>query len=233
MHSKLAIMDILDTRENIVKRDIGEEDYESFIRRDGGSHNLDSSYSAPSYSAPAPSYFSPAPSYSAPTPSYSAPAPSYSAPAPSYSAPAPSYSAPAPSYSAPAPSYSAPAPSYSAPAPSPSYSAPAPSPSYSAPAPAYGAPEASYDAPASGYGPPSSGYGAPGGGGFGGLDLTSIIIPIIALIGLSLLFPTYVSLSTVRRRRRSFANAHESKGRKKQTDIFIISHIFQINTQIV
>ena len=34
-----------------------------------------------------------------------------------------------------------------------------------------------------------------------GLDLTSIIIPLLALVGLSLLFPTYVSLTTVRKRR--------------------------------
>ena len=204
MHSKLAFMN----GENIVKRDVDDEDYESFIRRDGGSHNHVESFSAPSYSVPAPSYSAPAPSYYAPTHSYSAPA------APSYSAPAPSYSAPAPSYSAPAPSYSAPAPSYSAPAPS-----------YSAPAPAYGAPEASYDAPASGYGPPSSGYGAPGGGGLGGLDLTSIIIPIIALIGLSLLFPTYVSLNTVRRRRRSYVDVHENQGRKTHLPYFNLSHI--------
>ena len=34
-----------------------------------------------------------------------------------------------------------------------------------------------------------------------GLDLTSIIIPLLALDGLSLLFPTYVSLTTVRKRR--------------------------------
>lgn len=96
-----------------------------------------------------------------------------------YGAPsAPAYSAP--SYSAPAPSYSAPAPSYSAPAPS-----------YGAPAPSYSAPEAS--------------YGAPSYGSYeeeGGFDLTSIIIPILALIGLSLLFPTYVSLTSVKRKRR-------------------------------
>jgi len=93
MHSKLAFMN----GENIVKRDVDDEDYESFIRRDGGSHNHVESFSAPSYSVPAPSYSVPTPSYSAPTHSYSAPAaPSYSAPALSYSAPAPSYSAPLP-----------------------------------------------------------------------------------------------------------------------------------------
>merc|ERR1719397_357740 len=98
---------------------------------------------------------------------------SHSAPASSYGAPAPSYSAPAPSYSAPEPSYGAPEPSYGAP--EPSYSAPA---GYSAPAPSYG--EAS-----------------------AGLDLTSIIIPILALLGLSLLFPTYVTISGTGRKRRS------------------------------
>lgn len=96
------------------------------------------------------------------------------------------YGAPsAPSYSAPAPSYSAPAPSYSAPAPS-----------YDAPAPSYSAPEASYGAPSTGYGAPSYEEEA-------GLDLTSIIIPLLALVGLSLLFPTYVSLTTVRKRREA------------------------------
>jgi len=106
------------------------------------------------------------------------------------------YGAPqAPAYSAPAPSYSAPAPSYSAPAPS-----------YSAPAPAYSAPETGYGAPATGYGAPA-GYSAPGYEAEGevveegGLDLTSIIIPILALIGLSLLFPTYVSVAAGRRKR--------------------------------
>lgn len=95
------------------------------------------------------------------------------------------YGAPsAPSYSAPAPSYSAPAPSYSAPAPS-----------YSAPAPSYSEP--SYSAPSTGYGAPSYGEEE------AGLDLTSIIIPLLALVGLSLLFPTYVSLTTVRKRRHA------------------------------
>jgi len=86
-------------------------------------------------------------------------------------------------YGAPAaPSYSAPAPSYSAPAPS-----------YSAPAPSYSAPEPSYSAPSTGYGVSYEEEA--------GLDLTSIIIPLLALVGLSLLFPTYVSLTTVRKRR--------------------------------
>ena len=80
-------------------------------------------------------------------------------------------------YGAPtAPSYSAPAPSYGAPAPEP-----------------YSAPEPAYSAPATGYGVSYEEEA--------GLDLTSIIIPLLALVGLSLLFPTYVSLSTVRKRR--------------------------------
>ena len=136
-----------------------------------------------------------APSFSsAGSSSYSVPAaaPSYSAPAP-----APSYSAPAPSYSAPAPSYSAPAASYAA-----------PSSSYGAPAASYGAPEASYGAPT--YVEEDTGKG---------IDLTSIIIPILALIGLSLLFPTYVSLTTVRKKR----SADEAEGESASfKDTFII-----------
>jgi hypothetical protein len=115
--------------------------------------------------------------------SYGAPSNSYNAPAPSYSAPAPSYDAPAPSYNA--PSYEAPAPSYNAP-------------SYEAPATSYNEPSSSYGEPSSSYGTPSTGYGEEEGGG---LDLTSILIPLLALVGLSLLFPTYVSLTTVRKKR--------------------------------
>jgi len=105
------------------------------------------------------------------------------------------YGAPEPSYSAPAPSYSAPAPSYS----QPSYEAPEPS--YGAPEPSYGAPEPSYGPPSTGYGTPSSSYGEASAGG--GLDLTSILIPILALLGLSLLFPTFVTLSGGRRKREA------------------------------
>ena len=83
------------------------------------------------------------------------------------------------SYGAPEPSYSAPAPSYSA-----------PEPSYGAPEPSYGAPEPSYSAPSYGYEEASA-----------GLDLTSILIPILALLGLSLLFPTFVTVSGGRRKR--------------------------------
>jgi len=106
----------------------------------------------------------------------------------SYGAPEPSYSAPAPSYGAPEPSYSAPAPSYSAPAPS-----------YGAPEPSYGAPEPSYGAPSYGYEEASA-----------GLDLTSILIPILALLGLSLLFPTFVTINGTGRRKRDVMDEDES-----------------------
>merc|ERR1711976_197008 len=102
----------------------------------------------------------------------------------------PSYSAPAPSYSAPAPSYSAPAPSYGA-----------PEPSYGAPEPSYGAPEASYGAPSYGYGTEEASAG---------LDLTSILIPILALLGLSLLFPTFVTINGTGRRKRDVMDEDES-----------------------
>jgi len=115
---------------------------------------------------------------------------SYGAPEPSYSAPAPSYGAPEPSYSAPAPSYSAPAPSYGA-----------PEPSYGAPEPSYGAPEASYGAPSYGYGTEEASAG---------LDLTSILIPILALLGLSLLFPTFVTINGTGRRKRDVMDEDES-----------------------
>lgn len=169
------------------------------VKRDGGSHHHDHSQPEAGYAAPSPASYA-APSYSAPAPNYSPPAPSYAAPSPSYAAPSPAYSAPEPAYGAPEAAYGAPAASYDA------------------PAPAYGAPEASYSAPASGYG-----YGATEESG--GLDLTSIFIPLLALLGLSLLFPTYVSLATVRKRRAA--------GEEGRTNINInmfnhTLHIFQI-----
>ena len=112
-------------------------------------------------------------------------------------APAPSsgYSAPESSYAAPAPSYSAPAPSYQ-----PSYEAPQES--YGAPQESYGPPSTGYETPS--YGTPSSGYGEAAAGG---LDLTSILIPILALLGLSLLFPTFVTINGTRRKREASGNA--------------------------
>ena len=109
---------------------------------------------------------------------------SHSAPA----APSSGYSAPESSYAAPAPSYSAPAPSYQ--------------PSYEAPQESYGPPSTGYETPS--YGTPSSGYGEAAAGG---LDLTSILIPILALLGLSLLFPTFVTINGTRRKREASGNA--------------------------
>merc|ERR1711997_903605 len=80
------------------------------------------------------------------------------------------------------------------------HAAAAPSSGYDEPAASYGAPAASYGAPAASYGEPAPAYGAeeaalP--------DLTPIIIGILALVGLSLLFPTFVSVSS--RKKRSAA----------------------------
>merc|ERR1711945_82060 len=75
----------------------------------------------------------------------------------------------------------------------------APEPSYGAPAPSYGAPEPSYGAPSYGYEEASA-----------GLDLTSILIPILALLGLSLLFPTFVTINGTGRRKRDVMDEDES-----------------------
>ncbi len=84
------------------------------------------------------------------------------------------------------------------------YSAPAAT--YEEPAASYGAPAASYGAPAASYGAPSDSYGATSYGGYEEEplpDLTPIIVGILVLTGLSLLFPTFVSLSSVRRKRHA------------------------------
>lgn len=76
---------------------------------------------------------------------------------------------------------------------------------YGAPPATYEQPAASYDAPATGYGTPSDSYGV----SYGGYeeetlpDLTPIIVGILVLTGLSLLFPTFVSLTSVRRKRHA------------------------------
>jgi len=69
----------------------------------------------------------------------------------------------------------------------------------------YGAPEAAYEEPAAEYGaaPPTYGVTA-------APDLTPIIIGILVLTGLSLLFPTYVTLESVRRRRSAGASQDSS-----------------------
>ena len=81
----------------------------------------------------------------------------------------------------------------------------APPASYSAPEPAYGAPAPEYGAPATTYEQPADSYGV----SYGGYeeetlpDLTPIIVGILVLTGLSLLFPTFVSLTSVRRKRHA------------------------------
>lgn len=106
--------------------------------------------------------------------------------------------APSDGYGAPAASYGAPAQSYGAPAPS-----------YGAPAPSYGAPAPSYGAPSTGYGQEAS-YGYEEEGGF---DLTAIILPLLILLGLSLLFPGIVSVN-VRKKREAM---EEGKTQQQHT----------------
>ena len=110
--------------------------------------------------------------------------------------------------SGPSASYNVPDDGYAQPSPSASYGAP--SQGYSSPTGSYGAPT-SYNEPSDGYAAGDSSYQAPGASygapsyanneeGFG-IDLISLIIPALAILGLSLLFPTVVSLSSTRKRR--------------------------------
>ena len=96
-------------------------------------------------------------------------------------------------------------------APEPSYSAPEPS--YSAPEPAYGPPEPAYSAPAESTGYTAPSYSAPAES----LDLATLAIPILLLVGLFLLFPTYVNLTTVR---RSFQDNGPIDLMKKVQDVY-------------
>jgi len=78
--------------------------------------------------------------------------------------------------------------------------------------PGYSAPASGYGAPSTGYGAPSSGYGAPSGpSGYenfdqtapaeqGGLDLSTLLIPILIIAGLALLFPSVTSVAVRKRR---------------------------------
>merc|ERR1711981_792242 len=72
----------------------------------------------------------------------------------------------------------------------------APSDGYAEPAASYGAPSPSYNEPAPTYGADEAALP----------DLTPIIIGILALIGLSLLFPTFVSVSARKKRDAEEAN---------------------------
>jgi hypothetical protein len=100
----------------------------------------------------------------------------------------------------------------------------APAASYGAadpPAPAYGAPEPSYAEPA--YAPPQTGYGvsyeeeAP-------FDISTLIIPILVIAGLSLLFPTIINVD---------ANSTGRKRRDIDTSSDVIDRVNEIYTAVV
>merc|ERR1712020_871752 len=89
---------------------------------------------------------------------------------------------------------------------------------------AYGAPEPdTYGAPAETYGAPAESYGVTApeyGAAETGLDLTTIIIPLLALLGLFLLFPSYVTLTTVRRKREAIEDAGETNMVERMMDMY-------------
>lgn len=93
------------------------------------------------------------------------------------------------------------------------YAAPAPA----APASSYGAPAASYDAPAASYDAPSDGYGVADASGYGAtgygaeeeaFPISTLIIPILIIAGLSLLFPTITTVSVRKRRHAEDGKKH-------------------------
>merc|ERR1712062_87945 len=82
----------------------------------------------------------------------------------------------------------------------------------------YGAPEPdTYGAPAEAYGAPDTSYSAPSYAADTGLDLTTIIIPLLALL---LLFPTYVTLTSVRRKREAIEDAGETNMVERMMDMY-------------
>lgn len=88
---------------------------------------------------------------------------------------------------------------------------------YGAPEPdTYGAPAEAYGAPVESYGVSAPSYGA----AETGLDLTTIIIPLLALLGLFLLFPTYVTLSSVRRKREAIDSETEVSAVERMMDMY-------------
>merc|ERR1711971_742019 len=54
-----------------------------------------------------------------------------------------------------------------------------------------------------------------------GLDLTTLIIPLLALVGLFLLFPTYVTLASVRRKREAGEEPTETKLVERLQDMYL------------
>ena len=109
----------------------------------------------------------------------------------------------------------------------------APSDGYAEPAASYGAPSPSYNEPAASYGEPQPSYGEPApayGAEEAALpDLTPIIIGILALIGLSLLFPTFVSVNANGRRKRAAEGKNTSTSLMwRLLDVVLGFHGFQI-----
>ena len=91
---------------------------------------------------------------------------------------------------------------------------------YGAPEPdTYGAPAESYGAPVESYGVSAPSYGA----AETGLDLTTIIIPLLALLGLFLLFPTYVTLTNVRRKREALDTETEVSAVERMMDMYQVN----------
>jgi len=94
---------------------------------------------------------------------------------------------------------------------------------YGAPSTGYGAPEPSYEEPAQEYAAAPS-YGAAEAAV---PDLTPIIIGILVLTGLSLLFPTYVTLTSVRRKRSAEGTQGKSMGDSPLICCYSISEVPQ------
>lgn len=108
----------------------------------------------------------------------------------------------------------------------------APSSGYSEPA------SAGYSAPSTGYNQPSSGYAASSGyGGYDvgyeedGFDLSTIIIPLLIIFGLSLLFPTITSVAVNNGGRRK-RDLESGKTHCTNTLYRYISH-HDINNQLL
>ena len=61
-----------------------------------------------------------------------------------------------------------------------------------------------------------------------GLDLTTLIIPLLALVGLFLLFPTYVTLTSVRRKREAIEDAGETNMVERMMDMYQVRQNFPL-----
>merc|ERR1711934_936852 len=96
------------------------------------------------------------------------------------------------------------------------FASPRPDDGYGAPEPVYEEPETGYGPPDDGYGAPAAGYGAPSYAAETGLDLTTLIIPLLAL-----LFPTYVTLTSVRRKREAGEEPVETKLVERLQDMYL------------